>query len=75
MSLKILKKYKKNEETHSWNTPDELPKLRILYNNEIINILRKKEIKEYKDTAKDIAKSFKKEIKSNNDIKKYKKET
>ena len=69
-----IRKYKKNEEVYSWNTPDELPKLRIVYNNEIINFLRKKEIKELEDTAKEIAKSSKREIKTSNDIKKkYKK--
>ena len=39
-------------------------------NNEIINILRKKEIRELENISKDIAKSFKKEIKSNINIKK-----
>ena len=36
-----LKKYKKDDEIYLWNVPNELPKLRIVYNNEVINILKK----------------------------------
>ena len=53
-----------------WNDPNELPKLRIVYNNEVINILRKREIKELVDKAKGISTSCNKKIKSNLNIRK-----
>ncbi len=28
-----LKRYKKDDEMYLWNVPNELPKLRIVYNN------------------------------------------
>ena len=50
-----LKKYKKDNENYLWNISDELPKLRIVYNNEVINKLRKREIKELEDKAKGVS--------------------
>ena len=69
-----LKKYKKDGEIYLWNVPNKLPKLRIVYNNEVINILRKREIKELVDKAKGISTSCYKKIKSKINIrKKFKK--
>ena len=59
-----LRRYKKNHEEYIWIIPNELPKLRIVYNNEKINILRKREIKELKKETKNIDSSYKKEIKA-----------
>ena len=59
-----LRRYKKNLEEYIWSIPNELPKLRIVYNNEKINILRKREIKELKKETKNIDSSYKKEIKA-----------
>ena len=59
-----LKKYKKDNEIYLWNVPDELPRLRIVYNNEVINNLRKREIKELEDKAKGLSTLFNQKIKS-----------
>ena len=49
-----LRRYKKYPEKYIWNIPNELPKLRIIYNNVKINLSRKREIKQLKKEAKNI---------------------
>ena len=58
-----LRKYKKNPEVYIWNIPDKLLKARIVYNNEKIVIMKKREINELKKEEKTIKKSFNEEIK------------
>ena len=65
-----LRKYKKNREIYTWVVPEDLPKMRVAYNHEIINIIREKEIKELKEEIKNINISFKGKIKLNNKVKK-----
>ena len=70
-----LRKYKKNREEYFWEIPNELPKIRYVYNNVKINLIRKGEIKNLRNEAKTIIKEYNKKIKKKNETKKlYKKE-
>ena len=51
-----LRKYKKNREEYFWEIPNELPKIRYVYNNVKINLIRKGEIKNLRNEAKTIIK-------------------
>jgi len=70
-----LRKYKKNREEYFWELSNELPKIRYVYNNVKINLIRKGEIKNLRNEAKTIIKEYNKKIKKKNETKKlYKKE-
>ena len=69
-----LRKYKKNREEYFWEIPNELPKIRYVYNNDKINLIRKGEIKNLRNEAKTIIKEYNKKIKEKKETKKlYKK--
>ena len=55
-----LRKYKKNTEQYIWDIPNELPKIRYVYNNVKINLIRKEEIKNLRNEAKNINIVYKK---------------
>ena len=64
-----LRKYKKNTEQYIWDIPNELPKIRYVYNNDKINLIRKAEIKNLRNEAKNINIVYKKKIKEKKETK------
>ena len=66
-----LRKHKKNIEDYIWDIPNELPKIRYVYNNEKINLIRKGEIKNLRKEAKTINKDFYKKIKEKKETKNF----
>ena len=65
---------KSHSKIYDWEKPEELPTVRVIYNDYQLKLHQKREIKRLKKEIKEIEKSFAKKIKENkNNKKKYKK--
>ena len=65
---------KSHSKIYDWEKPEELPTVRVIYNDYQLKLHQKREIKRLKKAIKEIEKSFAKKIKeSKNNKKKYKK--
>jgi len=63
-------KKKKNYEIYKWEQPEELPALRVIYNDAQLKIHQKREIKRLNKEIKDLKSYYSKKIKESKNCKK-----
>ena len=61
---------KKNYEIYKWEKPEELPSLRVIYNDAQLKIHQKREIKRLNKEIKDLKSYYSKKIKESKNCKK-----